>query len=161
MCTPTRNVFTTAGVSGTPMTKPLSEQTNVSVAGSDVQQSFLISEGTPLSLMGRDLLCKLHASIHCTPDGLFLTMPNNKALQAVQCLQSANDFRYCWTVTGFNLAETFTIANIQSIAKTSPACASLLSAMRPLLCFCCVAAILLQQQDQLVCEDFLIMAPEG
>lgn len=47
-------------------------QSPVSGAGSDVQHAFLISERTPC-LLGTDLLHKLHASSHCTLDGLFLT----------------------------------------------------------------------------------------
>lgn len=77
-------MFTTVGV---PMVEPESQQSPVSGAGLDVHHAFLISERTPLSLLGRDLLQKLHAISNCTPDGVFLTVPHNKALQPVQYLQ--------------------------------------------------------------------------
>lgn len=77
-------MFTTFGV---PMVEPSSQQSFVSGAGSDVHNAFLISERTPVSLLGRDLLHKLHAISNCTPDGVFLTVQHNKALQPVQYLQ--------------------------------------------------------------------------
>lgn len=94
------------------------------MAGSAVQHAFLISERTPVSLLKRDLLCKLHASIHCTPDGLFLAAPESKVLQAAQYLQFTNGFQFCWTFPGFNRAETFAMVNLQSIIKPSLPCAS-------------------------------------
>lgn len=75
------------GVSGKLLVEPLSDQT-----GSDVQYAMLISERGPVSLSGRDLLRRQHASIHCTPADLFLTVPDNKAFQAVQYLKSVIDF---------------------------------------------------------------------
>lgn len=166
VCTPTNHTTVTIGVSGEPITEPFSEQTSVAISGSEIQHSFLISPGTPLSLMGRDFLCKLNASIHCTPDGLFLTIPDDKAFQAVQCLQSANDIRYCWTLGNFNMVDFFTVNNIQNIAKSFPSCASLVSAMRPVLECCCVAAVNPPDDyqtaasgslstDQLICDNFL------
>ncbi len=87
--------------------------------------------------MCTNLLCKLHASIQCTPDGLFLTIPDDRAVQAVKFLQSSVDCLYCWTLPDFHILNTFTLPNIQNIAKISPACASLMSAMRPFLhCHC-------------------------
>ena len=84
VCEATNNFVTTMGVSGIPMSEPVSEKTNISIEGSHVQHSFIISDGSPINLMGRDLLCKLQATIHCTPDGLFLTIPDSKVYQAVQ-----------------------------------------------------------------------------
>lgn len=75
------------GVSGRPLVEPLSDQT-----GSDVQHAMLISERSPVNLSGRDLLRRQHASIYCTPAGLFLTVPDNKAFQAVQYLKSVINF---------------------------------------------------------------------
>ncbi|XP_053170461.1 uncharacterized protein LOC128354223 [Scomber japonicus] len=83
-----RKFITTVGVSGIPNEEPLSHQAEISVEGTNVQHSFLISEKSPINLMGRDLL----------------------------------------------------LPNIQKIATTSPACASLMSAMRPLLTCHCTAA---------------------
>lgn len=87
--------------------EPLSDQT-----GSDVQHAMLISERRPVSLSGKDLFRRQHVSIHCTPAGLFLTVPDNKAFQAVQYLKSVIDFQFFWTFPGFNPAETFAMLNI-------------------------------------------------
>lgn len=64
----------------------------------------------PVSLLGRE---KQLPCTDCTPDGLFLTVPNNKTLQAVQHLQSASDFRFCWAFPGCKPADTFTVANVE------------------------------------------------
>lgn len=61
---------------------------------------------TPVSLLGRGLLHKLHASSHCTPEMVFLTIHNYKALQAVQYLQWIFGFTGHFQV--FNLASQLT-----------------------------------------------------
>lgn len=107
------------GVSGVPMVEPLSKKnkSKTTVEGSDVLHSFLISEKCPINLLGRDLPCKLRASIHCIPDGLYLTIPEDKAVQAMQFLKSTIDQLYCWTLLNFQRMDTFTVSNIQKIAK--------------------------------------------
>lgn len=37
-----------------------------------VRIPILISEGTPVNLLGRNALCKLGLQIWCTPDGVFV-----------------------------------------------------------------------------------------
>ena len=123
--------------------------------------------------MGRDLLCKLHASIHCTPDGLFLSLPDEKAPHAFQFLKTAADCLYCWDLPNFNLLSMFTVPSIQTIAKTSPPCAALMSGMKPMLqCHCTaafnpsaqykqVADAVINQQQGLVSEQCLFVGPQG
>ena len=173
VCTPTSNFITTVGVSGIPNREPLSHTTKLTVEGSDVQHSFLISDKSPINLMGRDLLCKLHATISCTPDGLFLTLPDNKAYQAFQFLQSIDDCLYCWMLPDFNMVSCFTVPSIQQFAKVSPPCATLMSAMRPLLhCYGTaafnpsqeykeMADVFLNTQGELNCEQCLFVGPQG
>ena len=43
-----------------------------------LEQKFLISPSSPVNLMGRDMLCKLNAVIFCTPDGMFMRIPDDK-----------------------------------------------------------------------------------
>uniref|UniRef100_A0A3B4U985 ribonuclease H n=1 Tax=Seriola dumerili TaxID=41447 RepID=A0A3B4U985_SERDU len=45
-------------------TESLSQNANINVEAADVTHSFLISDKSPINLMGRDLLCNLHASIY-------------------------------------------------------------------------------------------------
>uniref|UniRef100_A0A5F8HJW7 Reverse transcriptase domain-containing protein n=1 Tax=Monodelphis domestica TaxID=13616 RepID=A0A5F8HJW7_MONDO len=48
----------------------------VSVGPLEVQHSFLLMPGSPLNLLGKDLLCKLRATITCSHDGsLSLEVP--------------------------------------------------------------------------------------
>merc|ERR1712035_157817 len=123
--------------------------------------------------MGRDMLCKLHATIQCTPDGLFLSIPDDRAVQAVQFLRTVNDCLYYWTLPDFNMLNTFTVADIQQVAKSSPACATLMSAMRPVLQCQCTAAhnpsseykqradAFLNTNQRLQCEPVLFVGPQG
>ncbi|XP_044197682.1 uncharacterized protein LOC122972712 isoform X3 [Thunnus albacares] len=173
VCTPTPNFVTTVGVSGVPVVEPLSQRAKITVEGSDVQHSFLISEKSPINLMGRDLLCKLHATIQCTPDGLFLSLPDVKAAHAFQFLKTIADCLYCWSLTDFNMASSFTVSSIQKIAQISPACATQMSAMRPVLQCHCTAAfnppevykqladVFLNTQEGLECEQCLFVGPQG
>ena len=105
---------------------------------------------------------------HSDEAELIVTLPDEKAAQAFQFLQSTVDCLYCWTLPDFNM-----VSNIQKIAKTSPACATLMSAMRPLLHCHCTAAfnpseqykqlanVLLNTQEGLECEQCLFVGPQG
>lgn len=169
----TDSFVTTVGVAGIPIAEPVSTSSLVSVEGSDMEHSFLISEKTPINLMGRDLLCKLHATIHCTPDGLHVTIPDDRAMQAFQFLQSTDNCLYCWTLPDFNMQHIFTVLSIQKMAKTSPPCATLMSAMRPVLDCHCTAAFnpteeykhfadaFLNTHEWLQSEQILFVGPQG
>ncbi|XP_034089450.1 uncharacterized protein LOC117557643 [Gymnodraco acuticeps] len=173
VCKATNSFVTTVGVSGVPIAEPISERTNISVDGSRVQHSFIISEGSPINLMGRDLLCKLQATIHCTPDGLYLTIPDSRVYQAVQFIQSSLNNLYCWTFPDFQMLSIFSTEGIQNIASISPACASMMSSMRPVLHCHCTAAFnpsseyalsvrsYCNSSDRLECEQFLFIGPQG
>lgn len=155
VCAPTAKYITTVGVSGIPNAEPLSHPAELNVEGANVQHSFLISENSPINLMGRDLLCKLHATIHCSPEGLFLTLPDDRAAQAFQFLQTTVDCLYCWTLPNFDMSSMFTVPNIQKVATASPSCASLMSAMRPLQNCHCTAAFNPLEQYQVLAREFL------
>lgn len=47
----------------------------VEIGPVSLDHSFTICPQYPLSLLGRDLLCKLGATIKCSPDGLTLDIP--------------------------------------------------------------------------------------
>lgn len=173
VCTPTKKFVATVGVAGVPLYEPMSASTDVNIAKTDVQHSFLISETAPMSLMGRDLLCKLNASIHCTPDGLYLTIPDEQVTQAAQLLAPRNNVHFCWKLQNFNLKNLFCVSHIQALAKTSPACAALASGARPVLSAFCTAAVnpsdeyaqsaqnTLNTQQWLKGEEFLYVGPQG
>lgn len=80
------------GVRGIPMSLSVSEPTLVSIgpftnedmSNFTTSHSFLLSDSTPVNLLGRDLLCKLNCTIYCKPDGIFLeTHQENTVLAAV------------------------------------------------------------------------------
>lgn len=173
VCIPTNEYVATIGVAGVPLYEPVSDVANVSVVNTDFQHCFLISEASPVSLMGRDLLCKLNASIHCTPDGLYLTIPDEQVIQATQVTSLNTSMHFGWTLQNFNLENLFSVPRIQTLAKTSPAAAALVSAVRPVLSCFCTAAVTssdeydnkvkkaLDLQEWLEGEKFLYVGPQG
>ena len=40
---------------------------------------FIVCDTSPVNLLGRDLLCKLNCTIHCTPDGIVITTHDEDA----------------------------------------------------------------------------------
>ncbi|MGL4613338.1 MAG: hypothetical protein ACRCVV_05430, partial [Shewanella sp.] len=57
----------TIGFSGKPMKMCLSEPIMVQIKGKTVVNQFLMAPQVPITLIGRDSLCKLDASIKTTP----------------------------------------------------------------------------------------------
>lgn len=51
------------------------------IAGMTVLAAHLYSDQTPINLFGRDILCSLKANVMCTPEGLWIDLPTEKALQ--------------------------------------------------------------------------------
>ena len=70
-----KDAITVVGFSGEKQTLPLTVPLITQLGGQSVQHSFVYSPTVPLNLLGRDLLIKLGASIHCSPDGLIVTLP--------------------------------------------------------------------------------------
>uniref|UniRef100_A0A8C8S4F1 Peptidase A2 domain-containing protein n=1 Tax=Pelusios castaneus TaxID=367368 RepID=A0A8C8S4F1_9SAUR len=65
------------GVSGKPFSVPLSTHAKVRIGPLTTEHAFLLSTGTPVNLLGRDLLCKLHATVECSPEGIRLLIPRS------------------------------------------------------------------------------------
>ena len=40
---------------------------------------FIVCDTSPVNLLGRDLLCKLNCTIHCTPEGIVITTHDEDA----------------------------------------------------------------------------------
>ena len=55
-----------------------------------ISYSFLLSDTTPLNLLGRDLLCNLNCNIFCTPDGIFLETNQNNTTAVLAALLDQN-----------------------------------------------------------------------
>ena len=52
--------------------------------------SFLLSDTTPVNLLGRDLLCKLNCTIYCSPDGIFLETNQHNTTAVLAALIDQN-----------------------------------------------------------------------
>ncbi|GCC28954.1 hypothetical protein chiPu_0007389 [Chiloscyllium punctatum] len=72
------------GVSGVPKVEPLSHPVLISIGPTTVPDAAIISVSCPLALLGHQTLCKLNASIYCSPQGLMLEIleANYSMLQA-------------------------------------------------------------------------------
>ncbi|CAL9683188.1 unnamed protein product [Knipowitschia caucasica] len=60
------------GFSGIKQLTPLSNPVPLHFQGKTIELPVLISEQTPINLLGRDALCKLNCAILCSPDGVIV-----------------------------------------------------------------------------------------
>ena len=91
----------TVGIAGIAMSETISKPVPTIVSHVPLEQKFLISPSSPVNLMGRDMLCKLNAVIFCTPDGLFMRIPDDKLIQASQLLTHTEvTTAYLWRLLG-------------------------------------------------------------
>ena len=87
-------------------------------------------------------MCKLNAVIFCTPDGLFMRIPDDKLIQASQLLTHTEvTTAYLWRLLGKPSVEICSIENIQSLSKTSPYLAVGLTQTLPFETFHCNATL--------------------
>nr|XP_054587273.1 uncharacterized protein LOC129152946 [Nothobranchius furzeri] len=62
----------TTGFSGAKQINPLTAPVRLAVDDSEIVIPILISDQTPVNLLGRDALCKLKTKIWCTPEGIYV-----------------------------------------------------------------------------------------
>ncbi|CAM4526658.1 unnamed protein product [Lepidochelys kempii] len=74
------------GVGGTVCALPLTAEQTVQLGPLSEDHSFLIATSCPANLLGRDLLCKLRATITCSPEGLYLSIPTSVPEATVMAL---------------------------------------------------------------------------
>lgn len=58
------------GFSGTKQLVPMSDPVPLQFQGKTIELRVLISEQTPINLLGRDAMCKMKCVILCTQDGV-------------------------------------------------------------------------------------------
>ena len=80
------------GLDGIPRTCPLSQPAKVTLGPLLTEHTFLLTS-SPVNLLGRDLLCKLNATIKCSQDGIYLHMPEESILAFQGILQDAKSER--------------------------------------------------------------------
>uniref|UniRef100_A0A670J9F9 Gag-Pol polyprotein n=1 Tax=Podarcis muralis TaxID=64176 RepID=A0A670J9F9_PODMU len=88
--TPGDETRTVMGLDGIPRNCPLSKPAKVSVGLLSVKHTFLLTS-SPVNLLGRDLLCKLNATIQCGQEGIYLHMPNESIFSFQGLLQEAHN----------------------------------------------------------------------
>lgn len=73
----------TIGFEGVKQLIPLTEPVDLSYQEVKIKLPILVSEHTPIALLGRDALCRLKCTIKCTPDGCLVEIPNDIFHQSV------------------------------------------------------------------------------
>ncbi|XP_029436901.1 LOW QUALITY PROTEIN: uncharacterized protein LOC115078247 [Rhinatrema bivittatum] len=67
--TPTSRSISIVGASGKPLAAPILQNRQIRIGGQLVSHQFLYVPGCPVPLIGRDLLCKLQATLQFEPSG--------------------------------------------------------------------------------------------
>lgn len=99
-----------------------------------------------------------------TPGSLFLTLLDEKPPYTCQYIQRAAICLYHWDLVDFNMLSFFTVACIQSIAKTAPAPLQncyYIAALNQSLQYQQIADRFIKQQQGLVSEQCLCGGPQG
>lgn len=65
------------GISGQSISLPIDEPTPISLGSLNTHHAFLVSYSSPANLLGRDLLCKLNATIKCNEKGVLISLPSD------------------------------------------------------------------------------------
>lgn len=76
----TNKTINAYGISSTPVIHSETKSMHCSIGPMNVEHDFLYSPTQPFNLLGRDLLTKLKATIYCTPNGVFVDIPNDEIL---------------------------------------------------------------------------------
>lgn len=74
------------GIGGQPIPHPVSEPVSISIGPLSENHAFLLSPCAPVNLLGKDLLCKLGCVIYCSPDGVYLEVPEHRETELVALL---------------------------------------------------------------------------
>ena len=59
---------------------------------------FVICDSSPVNILGRDLLCQLNCTIHCTPDGVILATHDEDAEFKISSQSAGNGFYVLLTI---------------------------------------------------------------
>ena len=70
----------TIGFEGVKQLIPLTEPIELCYKNMKTTLPILVSEHTPIALLGRDALCRLNCTIKCTPDGCLVEVPDRKSV---------------------------------------------------------------------------------
>ncbi len=62
----------TVGFSGVTQLLPMTAPVSITLKDTEIRIPVLVSEHTPVNLLGRDAICKLKMQVWCTPDGIYV-----------------------------------------------------------------------------------------
>ena len=62
----------TVGFSGLTQLIPMTAPVSIKTKDSEIKIPVLVSEQTPVNLLGRDAICKLNLQIWCSPEGIYI-----------------------------------------------------------------------------------------
>ncbi|CAM4710886.1 unnamed protein product [Lepidochelys kempii] len=77
-------------IGGSVCALPLTAEQTAQLGPLSEDHSFLIATSCPANLSGRDLLCKLRATITCSPEGLYISVPTSVPEATVMALLATN-----------------------------------------------------------------------
>lgn len=78
----------TVGFSGITQLNPLTVPVLMKIKDNEIKIPILISDQTPINLLGRDALCKLNLKIWCSPDGIYIDNEKAKWMMMTKCQKS-------------------------------------------------------------------------
>ena len=119
------------GISGVPQREPLSIPLQIDLDEIKLQHSFVVSATTPMSLLGRDLLSKLNATIFCSPDGIEINIPANKIYQLFSHSQGISHVAIS-VLTNFDfISKLFNVDQIKKMASCQAVIAARILKLKP------------------------------
>ncbi|CAK6954952.1 uncharacterized protein LOC124484256 [Scomber scombrus] len=130
-CPMSKESIQSVGISGVPQTEFLSKPLQVDLDEIKLQHSFVVSATTPMSLLGRDLLSKLNATISCSPDGIEVLIHANKMYQLFSH-KIGISYKTASTLTNVDfLSKLFTMGGLKKLASCQAAVAAKILNMKP------------------------------
>ena len=130
-CPVSKEIVKSIGISGVTQTEPMSIPLTTCVDEHKFQHSFIVSNTTPMSLLGRDILSKLNAVISCSPDGLEIHIPADRVHQLLSH-NIGTAYIATSTLTDVDLIyRLFTMDEIKKLAACQQAAAAKILHMKP------------------------------
>ena len=87
------------GISGIAKKIPRTQNLTVEYGPFEVHHAFLLAANSPVNLLGRDLLCRLGCTVRCSPDGVYLDIPEIEEAETLETpSRSIGPVVYWWRV---------------------------------------------------------------
>lgn len=128
----TNSTVFSVGVAGVLQKQSVTEPLQIQMDNLQLKHPFLLSDTVPLSLMGRDLLCKLGAKIFCSPSGITLDIPTMGVQQFFSnTMQTVDNDPMRVVTVCLEDIQLLALEEIKRLAKCCAAAAVILLTLRP------------------------------